>query len=119
MEMLWHPTKNEIEDQLESKTLIFAQEESTRSKLSAKKWVEKYIYSNIHEIFFAKFPIILHEWMSILERRQKNFQRREAVEWSDQLVREVTIVSNIIFRAIDFWIDSILQGILLSLQQRP
>ena len=39
-----------------------------------------------------------------------NFLRREAVEWSDQLVREVTSVSNTIYRAIDFWVDSILQG---------
>ena len=42
--------------------------------------------------------------------RQENFQRREAVEWSDQLVHEVTSVSNDISRVIDFWVDSILQG---------
>ena len=32
------------------------------------------------------------------------------VEWKDQLVREVTGVSNTISRAIDFWVDNILQG---------
>ena len=41
---------------------------------------------------------------------QKNFQRREGVEWSDQLVYEITSVSNTISRAIDFWVDSTLQG---------
>ena len=90
--------------------LAFAQEESARSRLSAKNWVDEYIYSDIHEIFFAEFHIILHEWLSRLERRQTNFQRREGVEWNDQLVHEITSVSNTISRAVDFWVDSILQG---------
>ena len=66
-----------------SKTLAFAQEESTGSWLSTKNWVDEYIYSGIHEIFFADFLVILHEWLSILARRQTNFQRREVVEWND------------------------------------
>ena len=41
--------------------------------------------------------------------KKTNFQRRETVEWSDQLVREVTSVSNTISRAVDFWVDSTLQ----------
>ena len=81
--MLWHPKKKEIEDWLDSKTLAFAQEESIRLRLSAKNWLERYIYSDIHEIFFADFPIVLHEWLSRLATRQTNFQRREPVEWSD------------------------------------
>ena len=32
------------------------------------------------------------------------------VEWSDQLVREITSVSNPIYRVVDFWVDGILQG---------
>ena len=32
------------------------------------------------------------------------------VEWSDQLVHEITNVSKPISRAVDFWVDSILQG---------
>ena len=79
--MLWHLTKKEIEDWLDSKTLAFAQEES------AENLIDEYIYSDIHEIFFVEFPILLHEWLSILVTKQTNFQRRETVEWSDQLVR--------------------------------
>ena len=82
-EMLWHPTKNEIEDWLDSKTLAFAQEESIGTRLSAENWVDEYIYSDIHEIFFGEFPILLHEWLSRLVTKQTKFQRRETVEWSD------------------------------------
>ena len=108
--MLWHPKKNEIEDWLETKTLAFTQEESVGSRLSVEKSVDEFIYSYIHAVFFAKFPVILHEWLSRLVRRQTNFQRREAIKWNDQLVHEVTFVSNTVSRAIDFWVDSILQG---------
>ena len=72
--------------------------------------MDEYIYFDIHEVFFAEFPIVMHEWLSILARRQTNFQRRETVKWNDQLVHEVTNVSNTISRAVDFWVDSILQG---------
>ena len=108
--MLWHPTKKEIKEWMDSKMLTFTQEESTGTWLSAKKWIDEYIYSDIHEIFFAEFPILLHEWLLRLATKQTNFQRRETVEWSDQLVHEVTSVSNSISRAVDFWVDSILQG---------
>ena len=52
---------------------------------------------------------MLHEWFSRLERRHTNFERREVVEWSDQLVHEVTSVSNTISRAVNFWVNSIFQ----------
>ena len=78
--------------------------------MSVENWVDHYIYTDIHEILFAKFPIVLHEWLSILVRRKKNFKIRESLEWSDQLVCEVTIVSNTISRAVDFLVDIILQG---------
>ena len=48
--------------------------------------------------------------MSILARRQTSFQRRETIKWNDQLVHEMASVSNTIFRAVDFWVDNILQG---------
>ena len=99
---MWHLIKNKIEDWLESKTLAFTQGESAGSWLSAENWLDRYIYSEIHEIFFAEFLIMLYEWLSILATRQTNFQGREVVEWSDQLIREITNVSNPISRAVDF-----------------
>ena len=86
-----------------------------RSQLSGEKWVDWYIYSDVHEVFFSDFPIVLHDWLSRLARRQTNFQRREIVKWNDQLVHEVTSVSNTIFRAVDFWVDCILQGYITEL----
>ena len=64
--MLWHLMKKEIEDWMDSKMLTFTQEESTGTWLSAEKWIDEYIYSNIHEISFVEFPILQHEWLSRL-----------------------------------------------------
>ena len=64
------------------------------------------------EIFFAEFPIFLHEWLSRLATRKTNFQRREVVEWSAQLICKITSVRNPISRFVDFWVDNILQGYL-------
>ena len=78
--------------------------------VSAGRWLDDYIYSDIHEILFVEFPILLHEWLVGLASRWTNYQTREITEWSDQMVQEITSVSNAISRAVDFWVDSILQG---------
>ena len=61
-------------------------------------------------------PILLHEWLSRLATKQTNFQRRETVEWSDQLVHEVTSVSNTNSRAVVVWLTVYCKDILLILQ---
>ena len=71
--MVWHPTKEEIEDYLEAKTLAFTQEESVGTRFSIERWLDDYIYSDIHEILFAEFPILLHEWLVGLASRQTNY----------------------------------------------
>ena len=107
---MWHRTKEKKEDWLDAKALLFAQEERIGTWLRLKIWLDEYIYSDIHEIFFAEFPILLHEWLVGLLAKKTNFQRRETDEWSDHLVQEVTSVSNSVSGAVDFWVDSILQG---------
>ena len=102
--------KEDIEYYLDAKTLVFVQEESVVTWFSTEIWLDYYIYSNIHEIFFTEFPLLLHEWLVGLASRRTNYQTREITEWSDQLVQEVTSVNNIVSRAVDFRFDSILQG---------
>ena len=74
--MLWHSMKKEIEDWLDSKMLEFVQEESIGTWLSTKNWIDEYIYSDIHKIFFTEFPILLHEWLSRLVTKQTNFSEK-------------------------------------------
>ena len=72
--MFWHLMKLKIQDWIDYKEQEFAQEESKGSWLSLMKWLEIYIYIDIHEIFFSEFPIILHEWLSNIATQNKFFQ---------------------------------------------
>ena len=74
--------------------LDFSQEESAGTQFSAEIWLDDYIYSDIHEILFTEFLVLLYEWLVGLAFRQTNSQTRDITEWSDQLVQEVTNVSN-------------------------
>ena len=67
--MAWHPMKEDIEDWMEAKTLEFAQEESAETWFRSERWLDDYIYFDIHEILFAEFPILLHEWLVGLASR--------------------------------------------------
>ena len=69
-----------------------------------------YIYSDIHGIFFAEFPIVLHECLCKIATQQRNFQRGELKEWSPFLIERMKRVNNLISRYTYFWVDSILEG---------
>ena len=72
--MLWHSTNPKIQDWVDFKALEFAQEESKGSRLNPIEWLGRYLYTNIHDVFFSEFLIVLHEWLSRLETQQRNFQ---------------------------------------------
>ena len=106
--MLWHPTKPKIQDWVDFKELEFAREESEGTQWNPTDWLGRYNYSDIYEIFFFYFPIVLHEWLSKLETQQRNFQGGEPREWSPRLIEWLKRVNNPISRVVDFWVDSIL-----------
>ena len=62
----WHPSKEEIENWVEAKEKEFTEQENKKPRLSAKDWLHRYFFYDIHEIFFASFPIELspvnHGW---------------------------------------------------------
>ena len=74
--------------------------------MNPTKWLERYIYTDIHEIFFCEFLVLLYEWLLKLASQRKKIQEREPTEWNPQL----KIISNPISRAVDFWVDSIFEG---------
>ena len=59
-DMFWHLTKLEIQDWVDFKEIKFAREETKRSLLSSTEWLERYLYRDIHEIFFNEFLSVLY-----------------------------------------------------------
>ena len=76
--MFWHPRKLEIQDWVDFKALEFALEGSKGSQSNLMRWIEQYIYMDIHVILFSSGPIVLYEWFSKLTTRRKNFQGGES-----------------------------------------
>ena len=63
---LWHPKLSEIDTWLESNTKEFAEIENRNPNHDSEAWLQKYIYIDVHEVFFTTFPSELHSWVERL-----------------------------------------------------
>jgi hypothetical protein len=41
--------------------------------MSDKKWMQRYVFTDLHEIFFGEFPKILTEWLERLVEKTRRF----------------------------------------------
>ena len=63
---LWHPKLSEIDAWFEAKTKELAKIENKNPNRDSEAWLQKYIYTDVHEVFFATFPSELHSWLARL-----------------------------------------------------
>jgi hypothetical protein len=57
----WNPMKVDIERWLKTKELEFAQKDNINPKLTSQKYLDKYVFIDLHEVFFCDFPHLLQE----------------------------------------------------------
>ena len=74
------------------------------------KWLERYIYLDIHKILFTEFPIVLYEWLFKLKTQKNNSQGGEPTESTSFWIEQIKRINNLISRDVDFWVDSIIEG---------
>jgi hypothetical protein len=55
----WRPTKEEIERWLKTKELEFLQQDNINLGVTLCKYLEKYVFIDLHEVFFCDFPHLL------------------------------------------------------------
>jgi hypothetical protein len=48
--------------------------------MSDKKWMQRYVFTDLHEIFFGEFPKILTEWLERLVEKIGRFSVAAAKE---------------------------------------
>ena len=58
--LVWHPSKEEIKNWIESKEKEFVEQENRNLRLSAEDWLQRYVFTDLHEIFFATFWSCMH-----------------------------------------------------------
>jgi hypothetical protein len=106
----WHPLREEIENWVEVKEKEFAEKENKNPRLSIEEWLERYIFTDLHEIFFATSPSELHAWLSRLAENKTSTRSDRPLEWTPEVIQRLKQTYNSISRAIYFWLNSLLEG---------
>jgi hypothetical protein len=67
-----------------------------------KKWMQRYVYTELHDILFGEFLIILTEWLERLLENIGRYQTKKLMNWTPNSIRKLNTVSNNTSRAIYF-----------------
>jgi len=97
----WNPTKKEIKGWLDKKIHEFAVQENRNPWVSKEQWLECYLYTEIHEIFFASFPSERYEWITKLADSQGRCRLDKPIMWTLELVRRLEASGDKIAQAVD------------------
>ena len=82
----WHLSKEEIENWVEAKEKVFAKKENRNTRLSAEDWLQRYIFTDVHGIFFATFPSELHAWLSRLAESETSTRSDRPAKWTLEVI---------------------------------
>ena len=85
----WFPSKTEIQKWIEDQEKNFIEAQNKNPNLSSKDWLEKYIFTDIHNIFFGGIHQELYEWLARLEDTQFKIRSRLSVVWTLDLIKKV------------------------------
>ena len=111
---LWHPKLSEIEAWFETKAKEFVEVENRNPNCDSEAWLQKYIYTNLHEVFFATFPSKLHFWLMRLVDSSGYVRSDRPVQWNQAVVQRLKNTNNVVSRAVDFWLASLLSRFIIE-----
>lgn len=80
------------------------------SRLSKEHWLDRYLYIEIHEIFFFSFPIDLYKLIVKLVDSQGRWKLDGPSMWTSELVRRLEASEDKIAYAIDHWLNRVIGG---------
>lgn len=110
----WNPTKKEIEEWSDLKLHKFTVQESRNRRVSEEDWLDRYIFTDIHEIFFVSFPIELYEWIARLADSVGRCRLDHPIMWTPELVRRLEAIEDKIAHAVDHWLDRVIGGFIIE-----
>jgi hypothetical protein len=109
----WNPTREEIEGWLRTKELEFAQKDNRNPKITPRKYLDKYVFTDLPKVFFFDFPHLLQEW--ILRLKDNHVKNRiRQLDWNPIKIQQLQQVNNKFTRTIDFFLDSIVAGFIVE-----
>ena len=78
--------------------------------MTKEQWLERYLYMEIHEIFFASFPFELYEWITKLVDSQGGWKLDGPIMWTVELVRRLEELEDKITCVDDHSLDHVIGG---------
>ena len=103
----WNPTKEEIEEWLDKKLHEFVTQENKTLQISMKRWLDRYIYTEIHEILFASFLSELYNWIARLSDSGGRYNLDQLIVWTPKLVCRLEASKDKVARPVDHWLNRI------------
>ena len=88
----------------------FVETENRNPNCDSEVWLQKYIYTDVHEVFFAMFRSKLHSWVERLADSTGYVRSAKPAQWNQAIVQRVKNTNNVVSRAVDFWLTSLLSG---------
>ena len=104
----------EIGDWLDETYLKFAEQENKDPRHTANDFLQRYVFCDVYEIFFGSIHIELHQWLSRLAERRKNFQAHQFPAWTLARINILKRVNNEISRVVDFWTTRTLEAFVME-----
>ena len=80
--MFLRPSVKEISDWIEETYLKITEQENKDPHRSSDDFLQRYVFSDIYEIFFGSIHIELHQWLSKLTERKNNFKEDQFPDWT-------------------------------------
>lgn len=81
--------KKELEDWWDLKLRELAVQENINLRISEEQWLDHYIFTDIHEIFFVTFLIKLYEWIAKLADNVGRCRLDQPIVWTPKLVQRL------------------------------
>jgi hypothetical protein len=95
---------------IEEQEKDFAEAQKNNPKISTEDWLGRYIFTDIHEIFFGGIHQELYEWLARLADTQFEIRSRPPLVWMSALINKVKRVDNVVSREVDHWFDNTIGG---------
>ena len=108
--MFWRPLVKEISDWIEETYLKFAEQENKDPHRSSDEFLQRYIFTDVHEIFFGSIHIKLHQWLPRLTERKTNFKEDQFLDWTPTIINILKRVNNAISQTVYFWTTRTLEA---------
>jgi hypothetical protein len=106
----WFPSKTKIHKCIEEQEKDFTEAQNKNPNLIIEDWLGRYIFIDIHDIFFGGIHKELYEWLTKLENTQFEIRFEPPLVWTMMVIKNVKRFDNVVSRAVDHWFDNTIGG---------